>query len=127
MSCIEKAVAAWGEDLPAWVRVLATAADQESMRNVAERLRYSSAVVSQVINRKYAGSLEAVQKAVEGAFLDVHVPCPVLGVLPLQQCLENQRRPRCGGNPTLIRLWRACRSGCPNSLIKSAGGGKEAS
>jgi len=47
------------------------------------------------------------------------VDCPALGELSKQKCLEHQSRPLkfATANPFTVRMWRACRNGCPNSLI----------
>ncbi|MCB1795815.1 MAG: hypothetical protein KDJ70_15605 [Candidatus Competibacteraceae bacterium] len=50
---------------------------------------------------------------------DKRVSCPVLGDMTRKQCLEYQSTPKKfrGVNPIKVKMWLACRSGCPNSLI----------
>lgn len=121
---LDRARAAWGEDMPDWVRMLANACDQTSQSKAAERLRYSTGAVNAVLARKYGkpgASYEAIAAAVRGAFMDAQVQCPVLGELRQHVCMEHQRQPFAATNPTRVRLYRACRAGCPHSLISSAG------
>lgn len=106
---------AWGEDLPDWVRALAQACDRTSQKKLAQEIGYSATVVNQVIKGTYKGDLTAVESAVRGALLDYKVECPVLGELRAHHCLEHQRQPFSTANPQRIRLYRACRSGCPHA------------
>ena len=53
---LDRAIAAWGADLPEWVRLLADAADRTSQRAVADQLGKSAGYVSRLIRRDYAGS-----------------------------------------------------------------------
>ncbi|MBY6223592.1 helix-turn-helix domain-containing protein [Ferrimonas balearica] len=99
-----------------WIEVLAEQAKQHGQKAVADKLGLSRTTISQVINRKYPGDLARVQALVEGAYMDKAVACPVLGCLPLNECLIHQANKRTTGSPIRIKLYRACRSGCPNSL-----------
>jgi len=100
-----------------WRETLALQCGQRSQARVAATIGYSAAVVNQVLAGTYKGDLAAVQKAVEGAFMGATVDCPVLGVIPSNRCLEEQRRPFAATSPNRVRLYRACRAGCPNSRI----------
>lgn len=117
---VERARASWGEALPDWVETLAEACDSASQNRIAVRLGYSAATVSCVIGNRYAGDLEAVRQAVEGALLQTFVTCPVLGELRADRCLAEQRRPLMASNPQRVRLYRACRS-CPHSRLQAKG------
>jgi hypothetical protein len=107
-----KARDAWGDALPDWVLLLAKVCDQGNQATAAKAIRYSSPVVNAVVNNTYKGNLAAVKRAVEGAFLNATVDCPVLETIPAQRCLSEQRRPLSGANPWRVALWRACRAGC---------------
>ena len=107
----------WGVDAPAWVVLLAEHCDMGSQQAVAEKLGYSPAVVNQVLKRSYKGSYATVEKAVRGAFAGDTVICPVLGEMPAQKCLQHQRQPFANTNPIRVKLYRACRQGCPNSRL----------
>lgn len=108
-------LAAWGEEAPDWVRVLATECDRTSQKHVAEMIGYSSAVVNQVLRKRYVGDTSAVAQAVRGAYLHATVQCPVLGDLELHRCLHHQRQKYSAVNSVRVRLHRACNGGCPNA------------
>ena len=118
-SALDRALAAWGDDMPDWVHILADACDSSSQKKVAAELDYSPAVVNQVLGNKYkGGDLGAVQQAVEGALMAHSVDCPVLGELRANFCLENQKRSFSPTNSTRVRLFKACHGGgCPHSRI----------
>lgn len=107
----------WGKDAPEWVRILAARCDETSQKKAAEEIRYSSAVVNQVLKNCYTGDIVSVEQAVRGAFLNASVPCPVLGTLTLNVCLQHQRAKFHATNSTRVRLYRACRRGCPHSKM----------
>ena len=111
---------AWGDDLPSWVELLARESDRTSQSEVARKLRYSSGgVVGEVLRKRWTGSYDNVRKAVEGAFQAATVRCPVVGDIASHACLEHQRAPYASTNPIRVRLYRACRSGCPHSGLKT--------
>lgn len=117
---VASARAAWGDELPDWVLVLAEECDATSQLKAAGRIGYSTSAVCNVLKRKYGtengfgGDLQAVEQAVRGALLDATVICPVAGELPAHVCLDYQRQPFRSTNAQRVKLYRACRSGCPN-------------
>lgn len=114
---VEKATAAWGEQMPEWILVLAEACDRTTQRRAAEQIGYAPSAVSAVIANKYKGDMEAVCTATQGAFMNKTVECPVLGEIPANQCLEYQRREFRPINQTRVMLYHACRRGCVNSKV----------
>ncbi len=120
-SCVDVATAAWQPECPAWVLQLAEACDASGKAAVARRLRYSDAVVGEVIRHKYTGSYAAVERAVHGVFANATVPCPVLGDILEHACLEHQRKPFAATNRARVTLYRACRNGCAHSRIAPSG------
>lgn len=120
---LAKAVAAWGEDLPLWVRVLAEECDRTTARAAAARIGYSAGLVSNVLANKYGGDMQAVELKVRGALMSATVGCPLLGDLATDICLDHQRSPWSARNPQSALLYRACRSGCPHSRIANHGYG----
>lgn len=100
-----------------WIEILRAACAQTSQAAVARRIGYTSPVVCQVLNGTYRGDLQRVQAAVEGALMQVQVDCPVLGLISRARCVEIQRMPFTPTNPTNVKLYRACRSGCPHSFL----------
>lgn len=103
--------------MDSWRTVLAEECRGSSHARVGAKIGYSPAVVSQVLSGSYKGDLKAVQKAVEGAFMGATVDCPVMGKIAGNKCLANQRLPFAATNPQRVRLWRACRDGCPHSRV----------
>lgn len=108
----ETVQAAWGGEQPDWVRALAVACDEASQAQVARRIGYAPAVVSQVLrNRGYnGGNTRAVETVVRAVLMADEVRCPILAVIPLAACLEHQDRVAAGarGSELRIRLARAC-------------------
>jgi hypothetical protein len=100
-----------------WIEVLRAACTTSSQSRIARQLGYSGAVVSQVLSGTYAGDLQRVQAAVEGALMNAQVDCPVLGLIGRARCVEIQRRPFTPTNPANVALYRACRNGCPHSFL----------
>lgn len=109
---------AWGDPIPDWVEVLAAEAMRTTGAATAKRIGYSGAVVSQVLRRSYPGDLAAVEERVRGAFMGATVECPVVGEIGRDRCLHEQEMPRTGASAMRMRLFHACRSGCPHSRLK---------
>ena len=109
--------------MSAWLDTLRAEAERTSLRLVAVKLRGgngypSEALLSRVLNGKYPGSTERLQRLVEGYFLGASVLCPVLGEVTRDRCDHEQRRPFAATNPTRVALFRACRGGCPHSTLE---------
>lgn len=101
-----------------WHRELQQLAARLSLRQIAGRLECSPALVSQVVNGRYAPHrVENFREKFEGAFMGYCVNCPVAGELARDLCLKFQRREFCASNPTRVQLYHACRSGCEHSRI----------
>jgi len=117
---VDVARAAWAElgGCPDWITALAEECDRTSQRAVAARIGYSAGAVNQVLANKYNAPTTNIEQAVRGAFLAAVVACPVLGELAADSCLERQKQPW-GSSPLRLRLFKACRAGCPNSRINS--------
>lgn len=101
-----------------WIEVLRAAVAQSSQVRVARALGYSNSVVSSVLGGTYAGDLQRVRAAVEGALMNARVDCPVLDTISRARCVEVQRRPFTPTNPMNVSLYRACRAGCPHSFLQ---------
>lgn len=110
----DRARAHWGDPPPDWVSALAAACDDRSQSRVAAAIGYSPAVISQILRARYPGDLAKVEASVRGALMAETVACPVLGPIPTHQCLAEQARPFQATNSLRARLYRACRTGCPN-------------
>jgi len=116
-AAIERATASWGQ-LPDWVRALAEECGRTTQSAAAKRIRYSPSVVNQVLGNSYAGDILKVEEAVRGALLGARVTCPVLGDIKTTRCHEEQGKQLSSSSPMRVKLYRACRSGCPHSRIK---------
>lgn len=99
-----------------WLQILALQANEHGQEAVAKLLGVSKTVISQLINSKYPGDLVRMQKLVEGAYMHRTVVCPIMGEIPLHQCDRHQNN-TVTSNPLKLRLYRACRGGCPHSTL----------
>jgi hypothetical protein len=113
------AITCWNKALPEWVETLARHADQSSQAAAGRAIGYSDGVVNAVIRNRYNGDLQAVEKAVRGAFMASVVTCPVLGEIGAHICLEHQKRAVTfsAGSSLRVAMAKACRGGCPNSRM----------
>ncbi|WP_336958707.1 hypothetical protein [Sphingobium aquiterrae] len=111
---LERAVAGWGTDMPAWVRLLATACDATNQRIAGERLDASSAYVSRLINNRYPGDMREAEMKVRRVFGGEDVHCPIYGAIPLSSCIRARRRKTPPRNPAHHEHDRACPA-CPNN------------
>ena len=115
MTAIEKAQAAWGDDLPDWVEALAKAWDGSSQKEAAEQIGYNAATVSAIISNSYKAGTAAIQKAVRGALMNAMVDCPVIGEMPAHECLDNQKRPFTPVNHIWVQMYPKCQGECLHS------------
>jgi hypothetical protein len=117
-SAVDTVTEHWGGGdaarVPDWVMVFAEHCNAQTRTKVAERLGYSPAVVSQVLNGSYKGNLERVEGVIRGAFLASIVQCPVNGETPLDVCLKDQNRTPPFASSWRQQVFKACRNGCPN-------------
>ncbi len=112
------AAKAWGEPLPDWIEALADQVETTgSQGQVARQIGYTGSVVSQVLRKTYPGNMDRVEAKVRGAILGETVSCPVVGSLSKDQCLDYQKQPFAATNSFRIRIYRACRDGCPFSRL----------
>ncbi len=100
---------------PRWIAALREQCAASTQTAVAEKIGYSAAVVNQVLKGTYKGNLDAVEKAVRGAFLGETVNCPVLGELEANRCNEYQRQPYAASNKQRVMLYRACHKPCEHN------------
>lgn len=82
--------------------------DKIGLQEVAGRIGYSKSAVCHVLRGTYKGKTEKVLVAVERAFSDEQILCPVLGDIPLHRCIEEQNRPFSAANSIRVSLARAC-------------------
>lgn len=111
---LDRARAAWGEDMPRWVRLLAGACDVTNQRAVGNRLGKTSGYISRLVNRNYTGSYAEAETIVRAAYGGEDVLCPLWGPIPLASCIRNRRRPGPPRNQAHHAFAAACPT-CPNN------------
>lgn len=106
----------WGAAAPAWVIALARACDEPdtSHQDVAQRLGRSNSAISRILNNSY-GNTAAMECLVRAVLMAGGVACPVLGEIEQTRCQEEQGRPFAATNAVRVKLYQACRGGCPNA------------
>lgn len=114
MSNVDTARKSWGGKPPEWVIALAELCDRTSQNRAAVLVGYSATAVGQVIHKKYPSRIDRIERAVRGALLAQTVECPVLGEITSNTCIEYQRQKFAPTNSMRVRLYKACRNGCPN-------------
>lgn len=102
-----------------WMLILAEEATRVGLKALEPKIRYSTTTLSQVLSGTYGGRLDRVREAVRGALMGVDVYCPALrSNIGREQCLRHQRTPFSTASPSSVRLYHACRSNCPHSMIE---------
>ncbi|WP_370270153.1 hypothetical protein [Nioella sp.] len=111
---METARAAWGDEIPSWVELLALECQASSQNKVAGRMKRSPALVSTVLSRKYKGDMCAVEEIVRSTFEASSVDCPVMGPIASSACRDWQEKAAKFSNVNSLRLrmFRACNR-CP--------------
>ena len=105
-----------------WLETLRSACAASSQSAIARQLKQSdgypsAALLNQVLKGSYRGRTDRLQAIVEGELMGQTVVCPVLGSISRSDCEAHQTRKFGYTNPQRVRLYRACRSGCPNSKL----------
>lgn len=109
LSNSSRAIAAWGDPLPEYIRLLAEACDRQTQTAVAAKLGKSGGYVSRVLRKAYAGSYEEAETLIRAKFGDDQVPCPLFGPIPLASCIQLRRRKQ----PPQNHMHHACARSCP--------------
>ncbi|MBA4779178.1 MAG: hypothetical protein A2792_19765 [Sphingomonadales bacterium RIFCSPHIGHO2_01_FULL_65_20] len=123
---IQRATAAWGADMPAWVRLLASAADATNQRKAGEKINRNAGVISRVLNRNYAGSYPEIERLVRAAWGNEDVLCPVWNdTIPLASCMNLRRKKGFPGNVVENLYYQACPT-CPNNTDTASDQAEEA-
>lgn len=115
MSIVEKARLAWGEDIPDWVLAMAEQAELTSQNKVAQRIKRTGPLVSQVLGNKYGAGLNHIEELVRSILMREMVPCPGTGTdLSKVECKDWREKAKAfsGHNPERVMMFRACRR-CP--------------
>lgn len=112
----EIADAAWGPDMPDWVKVLLRECVRTSQAHVARELGRSGAVINHVLRNNYKADTSRFEERVRGVYMDGKVDCPVLGSLETHKCQDwrDQLQNFALRGPTGQRMYRAC-AVCPRN------------
>ncbi|GAB5379000.1 MAG: hypothetical protein Alis3KO_00650 [Aliiglaciecola sp.] len=98
-----------------WLEILESQVQVLGRRQVEIDIAISKTTLSQVLNGKYPGNMENVEKKVLNAYTDIRVICPVLGEINSKRCQVEQIKPFNPSNPQRVQLYKACRN-CPNRM-----------
>lgn len=116
---LKNARAAWGDDLPDWVQVLAERADEIGLKKTQQQVGYSPATITYVLRQKYNAPLGPIETRVRATLMSAKVTCPELGEVSLAHCLEWRDKGK-DFKPTSslrTRMLNACRQ-CPLNASK---------
>lgn len=94
-----------------WIDVLRDACEQQGQPAIAKQIGYSPGAICSVLKGTYKADTSRIQQAVEGALMQHTVECPLLGDLPRDACVRNQRANKSGirtTNPMHVQLSRMC-------------------
>lgn len=112
---LAKARVKWTPTPPDWIEELAQLVDRAGLKGAEKRVGYSPATISQVLSNSYRGDLRNVAERVRGALMGATVDCPEQGEMRRDLCLDWQGKPFAATSSHRVRMYRACRSGCPHS------------
>lgn len=121
MSAVEKARAAWGDEIPDWVLAMAEHAEATSQNKVAQRIGRTAPLVSQVLGNKYGAGLDQIEELVRSILMREMVNCPGKGrEMAKVECSAWRTKSRSfsGHNPERVFMFRACRR-CPVNQVEA--------
>ncbi|PKR90898.1 transcriptional regulator [Pleomorphomonas diazotrophica] len=102
-----------------WLLVLAEEATRTGLNALAMRIKVSAGTLSAVLSGTYGAKPDRVREAVRGALMGVTVECPALHQeIGRETCIKHQRTPLSTASPSSVRLYHACRNGCPHATIE---------
>lgn len=93
-----------------WIEALRAECRRTSQAKVSARIGYSTTTISQVLSGHYAAGNKSIEAAVRGALMGDTVDCPVAGEIPLNRCIDYQRRAGAfaATNPMRVQLHKHC-------------------
>lgn len=103
-----------------WLEALRAEVGRRTQAAVAAELGVSKAQISRVLGGTYPCEPVDLRIKVEGKYMCRTLQCPVLGEISVDKCRWHQGRPFASTNPQRVLLYRACRSGCPNSELETS-------
>lgn len=78
---------------------------------------YSGATVSQLLSGTYPGGVARIEAAIRATLLSESLTCPELGEIRVAACRDWQAKPFAATNAQRVRVYRACRAGCPHATL----------
>ena len=105
------------QEEPLWLKELRAQCEKKSQNKVAKELGYSTAVINQVLKKKYQGNVKKLSSIVCSLYIGKTVICPVMGEIPSHQCTSYQQETFSATNPLRVKRYQACRSSCNNSKL----------
>ena len=101
-----------------WYQPLKKLVTETSQTQAGKKLGVNPSYINALLNdKKFPGRLDRVESKLRGALLNQTVQCPVAGEITSDLCQEHQSRPWSNANAMRVRLYNACRNGCPQSKI----------
>lgn len=101
-----------------WINILKNEIAKSNQSQVARRLDLSKATISQVLSGTYAGKTDRVKEKVLLEFENKQVSCPLLGLISLKACKENQDKDFSCNNMNSIKLFKACKKCKQNTRVE---------
>ncbi len=105
---LERALKAWGDNMPDDIKALAMACDKHSQNHIAAQIGRSTAAISCVLNNAYKGDLNAVLKDFKTWDAGIEIDCHILGKISHGLCKKTQNRKPQSASTLSMRQWRAC-------------------
>ena len=106
---MDRATAAYGVNMPDWIRVLAERTDELGPQEAARQCHFSPTAIYNSLRDKYPGSMVIVERKVRGAFMGAEVYCPELEAITATDCLGWQDKKLNSSSPQSVRMNKACR------------------
>lgn len=105
-------LAAWGQDAPLFVRLLAAEVAATNKTKASQRIGMSRTAVSLILSNRYASpSTAGVERRVMATL--GRIDCVALDdVVTTDQCQSYREKPAPTHNPQAMQHWRACQH-CP--------------
>jgi hypothetical protein len=120
-SYLERARERWGDEIPAWVELLASEADRApKLEALADRLSKRADWISAIVGKTYPGRLDIAEATVCGVLKASVVSCPAYGFeIGRDVCVANQQSKFSAASSSAAQFPRACK-GCVHALTKES-------
>ena len=88
--------------------LLQSMVEKLGLQEVADKIGYNKSAVCHVVKGSYKGKPDRIIAAVEAAYSQRPVECPILGEIALSRCVEERSRPFAATNSIRVMLARTC-------------------